>query len=154
MTSFVFGLNPLEESRRPAEGRGGASAIACPFTIAFGFVVVELHWSKSKEYQSRKEGEVWGDTWTWTAIDTDTKLCVSYLVGLRDTLNRDEFMQARAARICGRVQITTHGHRVYLDAVEDAFGAGVRYAQPQKIFGAPSEEDQRRFPRTAALAAT
>jgi hypothetical protein len=54
-------------------------------------------------------------------------------------------MQDCAARIRGRAQITTDGHRVYLDAAEDAFGAEVDYAQLQKIFGAPSEEDQRRY---------
>jgi len=101
--------------------------------------------AKAKNTSLKKKAEGWGDTWTWTAIDADTKLCVSYLVGGRDALSGDEFMQDCASRIRGRVQITTDGHRVYLDAVEDAFGAEVDYAQLQKIFGAPSEEDQRRY---------
>jgi hypothetical protein len=56
-----------------------------------------------------------------------------------------EFMQDCASRIKGRVQITTDGHRAYLDAVEDSFGADVDYAMLQKIYGAPSDEENRRY---------
>jgi IS1 family transposase len=101
--------------------------------------------AKAKNTTPEKKIGGWGDTWTWTAIDAETKLCVSYLVGGRDALSGDEFMQDCAARIRGRVQITTDGHRVYLDAVEEAFGAEVDYAQLQKIYGAPNEEEQRRY---------
>ena len=63
-----------------------------------------------------------GDVWTWTAIDADSKLIVSYLVGGRDGGYAAEFMEDVKARLCHRVQLTTDGHRAYLDAVEDAFG--------------------------------
>jgi hypothetical protein len=81
-------------------------------------------------------------------MDADTKLCVSYLVGGRDGGWALDFMKDCASRIKGRVQITTDGHRAYLDAVEDAFGADVDYAQLQKIYGAPAENDTRYSPAT------
>jgi IS1 family transposase len=87
----------------------------------------------------------WDDVWTWTAIDADTKLCVSYLIGGRDALAASDFMADCASRIRGRVQITTDGNRVYLDAVEDAFGLDADYAMLQKIYGAPSDEEIRRY---------
>jgi IS1 family transposase len=101
--------------------------------------------SKAKNTTPEKKAEGWGDTWTWTALDADTKLCVSYLVGGRDSEWALEFLQDCARRIKGRVQITTDGHRAYLDAVEGAFGMDVDYAQLQKIYGAPTDADQRRY---------
>jgi IS1 family transposase len=101
--------------------------------------------SKAKNTSMEKKAEGWGDTWTWTAIDADTKLCISYLVGGRDAGWAREFMQDCADRIKNRVQITTDGHKAYLEAVEDAFGADIDYAQLQKIYGAPSQEDQRKY---------
>jgi IS1 family transposase len=101
--------------------------------------------SKAKNTSLEKKAEGWGDTWTWTAIDADTKLCVSYLVGGRDSGWAHEFMQDCADRISNRVQITTDGHKAYLEAVENAFGADIDYAQLQKIYGAPSQEDQRKY---------
>lgn len=89
--------------------------------------------AKAKNVTAEKKAEGWGDVWTWTGLDADTKLCVSYLVGGRDGGWAKEFMQDCASRIKGRVQITTDGHRAYLDAVEDAFGADVDYAKLQKI---------------------
>lgn len=101
--------------------------------------------AKAKNVTPEQKAQGWGAVWTWTAIDADTKLCVSYLVGGRDGISASEFMQDCASRVRGRVQITTDGHRVYLDAVEEAFGADGDYAQLQKIYGAPSDEDQRRY---------
>ena len=80
--------------------------------------------SKAKNVSIEKKQEGWGDIWTWIGIDADTKLVVSYLVGGRDGGWAMEFMQDCADRIRGRVQVTTDGHRAYLDAVEDAFRAG------------------------------
>jgi IS1 family transposase len=100
---------------------------------------------KKKNVSPEQKAEGWGDTWTWTAIDADTKLCLLCLVGGRDAGWADEFMQDCARRIRGRVQIATDGHRVYLDAVEGAFRDGVDYAMLQKIYGAPSDEEQRRY---------
>lgn len=101
--------------------------------------------SKAKNTKPEKKAEGWGDTWTWTAIDADTKLCVSYLVGGRDAGWAHEFMQDCADRIKNRVQITTDGLKAYLEAVEDAFGADIDYAVLQKLYGAPSEDEQRRY---------
>ena len=101
--------------------------------------------SKAKNTRLDKKQEGWGDIWTWIGIDADTKLVVSYLVGGRDGGWGMDFMQDCADRIRGRVQITTDGHRVYLDAVENAFGADIDYAMLQKIYGAPSDEETRRY---------
>lgn len=85
-----------------------------------------------------------GDTWTWTAIDADTKLAVSWLVGNRDAEYGRAFMQDVADRLANRVQLTTDGHSVYLDAVERAFGTDIDYAQLVKQYG-PAPEGQRRY---------
>jgi IS1 family transposase len=84
--------------------------------------------AKAKNVSKEKKQEGWGDIWTWVGIDADTKLVVSYLVGGRDGGWAKEFMEDCASRIKNRVQITTDGHRVYLDAVENAFGADIDYA--------------------------
>ena len=102
--------------------------------------------AKAKNATPEKKAEGWGDTWTWTALDADTKLCISYLVGGRDLGWATEFMQDCASRITNRVQITTDGHRAYLEAVENAFGADIDYAQLQKIYGAPTENETRYSP--------
>jgi IS1 family transposase len=102
--------------------------------------------AKAKNVTPEKKAQGWGDTWTWTGLDADTKLCLSYLVGGRGLAWAKEFMADCARRIQGRVQITTDGHKAYLDAVEDAFGAEIDYAQLQKIYGAPSENDTRYSP--------
>jgi IS1 family transposase len=76
-----------------------------------------------------------GDIWTWTALDADSKLIVSYLVGGRDAGYATEFMQDVANRLANRVQMTTDGLKAYLDAVEGAFGADIDYAQLVKLYG-------------------
>src|SRR5271165_3447941 len=101
--------------------------------------------AKAKNVTPEQEAQGWGDVWTWTGIDADTKLCVSYLVGGRDGKWAFDFMEDCAERIRGRVQVTTDGHRAYLDAVEGAFGMEVDYAQLQKIYGAPMDEEIRRY---------
>lgn len=101
--------------------------------------------AKAKNTSAEKKAEGWGDVWTWTGIDADTKLCISYLVGGRDGGWAHDFMEDCAKRIKNRVQIATDGHKAYLDAVEDAFGADINYAQLHKIYGAPSEDEQRRY---------
>lgn len=104
--------------------------------------------AKAKNVRAEKKLEGWGDVWTWVGIDADTKLVVSYLVGGRDGGWAKDFMEDCASRIKNRVQITTDGHRAYLDAVENAFGADIDYAMLQKIYGAPSENDTRYSPAT------
>ncbi len=76
-----------------------------------------------------------GDIWTWTALDADSKLIVSYLVGGRDAGYATEFMQDVANRLANRVQMTTDGLKPYLEAVEGAFGADIEYAQLVKLYG-------------------
>jgi IS1 family transposase len=76
-----------------------------------------------------------GDVWTWTAIDADTKLIVSYFVGDRSGESAIELMDDLRDRIANRVQITTDGHRAYVEAVEGAFGGDVDYAQLVKLYG-------------------
>ena len=104
--------------------------------------------AKAKNARPERKAEGWGDTWTWTAMDADSKLCVSYLVGGRDLGWATEFMQDCANRIRNRVQITTDGHKAYLEAVEAAFGADIDYAQLQKIYGAPVDDHRRYSPAT------
>jgi IS1 family transposase len=101
--------------------------------------------AKAKNVTPEKKAEGWGDVWTWVGMCADSKLIVSYLVGGHDGGWAKEFMQDCADRIKNRVQITTDGNRVYLDAVEDAFGADIDYAMLQKIYGAPSDEETRRY---------
>lgn len=88
-----------------------------------------------------------GDTWTWTALDSDSKLIVSYLVGGRDGEYALAFMEDVQSRLANRVQLTTDGHKAYLEAVEEAFGADVDYAQLVKIYGEPSgpKTPERRY---------
>jgi IS1 family transposase len=104
--------------------------------------------AKAKNVRAEKKLEGWGDIWTWVGIDADTKLVLSYLVGGRDGGWAKEFMEDCASRITNRVQITTDGHRMYLDAVENAFGADIDYAMLQKIYGAPTDNDTRYSPAT------
>jgi len=77
-----------------------------------------------------------GDVWTWTAIDADTKLVISWLVGSRDADAASSFMNDIAMRLDSRVQLTTDGHKVYVDAVGDNFGSYIDYAQLVKLYGA------------------
>lgn len=76
-----------------------------------------------------------GDIWTWTAIDADHKLIISYSVGGRDASSALMFMKDVGERLANRVQMTTDGHKAYLDAVEDVFGAAIDYAMLVKIYG-------------------
>ncbi|WP_126176134.1 helix-turn-helix domain-containing protein [Tsuneonella rigui] len=102
-------------------------------------------YAKQKNVASAKAApEHAGDTWTWTALDSDSKMIVSYLVGGRDAEYALEFMDDLAGRLANRVQITTDGHRAYLEAVEEAFGADVDYAQLVKLYG-EAPEGQRRY---------
>ena len=79
-----------------------------------------------------------GDVWTWTALDADSKLIVSYEVGDRSGETAMEFMDDLRPRLANRVQLTTDGHKAYLEAVEGTFGGDVDYAQLIKLYG-PTE---------------
>jgi len=102
--------------------------------------------AKAKNVRPEKKEIGWGDVWTWVGIDADTKLVISYLVGGRGADWAMDFMQDCASRIRGRVQITTDGHKAYLEAVEGAFGMNVDHAQLHKIYGASLENEARYSP--------
>jgi IS1 family transposase len=93
----------------------------------------------------KKPVEGAGDTWTWTALEADTKLIVSYLIGGRDSDCAKRFMDDVASRLATRVQLTSDGHKAYLDAVEGAFGADVDYAQLVKLYGPSSDSSKGRY---------
>jgi IS1 family transposase len=86
-----------------------------------------------------------GDTWTWTAIEADTKLIVSHFVGGRDGECAMWFMDDLKSRLANRVQLTSDGHRAYLEAVEGAFGGDVDYAMLVKIYGNSPESAKGRY---------
>ncbi len=86
-----------------------------------------------------------GDTWTWTAIDAETKLLITWLVGGRDSDYAIAFMDDLRDRLANRVQLTSDGHRAYLEAVEGAFGGDVDYAQLVKLYGAAPEAFKGRY---------
>jgi IS1 family transposase len=85
-----------------------------------------------------------GDVWTWTAIDADTKLIPSWFVGGRDSDAAIIFMDDLRSRLANRVQLTSDGHKAYLEAVEGAFGGDVDYAMLVKLYG-PSPDGARRY---------
>ena len=84
---------------------------------------------------TEEKAEEWGDVWTWTAIDADSKLIVSYLVGQRGPRWAKQFMEDVASRIDSRIQLTTDGLKMYGEAVEGAFGMDVNYAMLIKLYG-------------------
>lgn len=87
-----------------------------------------------------------GDVWIWVAMDADTKLICSWLVGDRSSGCAAEFIRDLAGRLANRVQLTTDGYRVYLNAIEDAFGANIDYAMLVKLYGENSEGQKRYSP--------
>lgn len=103
-------------------------------------------YAKQKNVPEEMKGQGVGDVWTWTAIDADTKLILSYLVGGRDAGYAQDFMEDVAGRLSHRVQLTTDGHRAYLDAVADAFGCYIDYAQLIKQYGNTPEGEVRYSP--------
>jgi len=105
--------------------------------------------SKEKNVAPEHRGELgFGDVYTWTAIDADTKLVPSFLVGRRDAAYAHEFIRDLAARMATRVQLTTDGHKAYINAVEGAFAGEIDYAMLIKLYGEAPREDQRRYSLT------
>jgi hypothetical protein len=114
-------------------------------------VQVDEIWSfcyaKAKNVPERMRGTFGvGDVWTFTALCADTKLVPSWLVGPRDAGTAIDLMTDLADRLANRVQLTTDGHKMYLEAVETAFGAGVDYAMLVKIYGADPQAEKRYSP--------
>lgn len=104
--------------------------------------------AKAKNVTPEQKATGWGDAWTWVALDADTKLCISFLVGGRDTGWATDFAFDIRERVVGRPQITTDAHKPYLAAIEMAFGDNVDYAQMHKIYGASSDVEGRYSPAT------
>jgi IS1 family transposase len=101
---------------------------------------------KDKNLSTEKKEQGLGSVWTWTVICADTKLIPSWRIGTRDAGVAYEIMQDVASRLRNRVQLTTDGHRPYLEAVEAAFGADIDYAMLQKICGADPGSETRYSP--------
>ena len=104
-------------------------------------------YAKQKNVPEEKQGLYgYGDVWTWTAIDADTKLVPSWLIGSRDATCAGAFMADLKSRLSNRVQLTTDGHRVYLVAIEDVFGSEIDYAMLVKLYGAEPAGEGRYSP--------
>jgi IS1 family transposase len=92
-------------------------------------------YAKAKNLPEKYRGAAGcGDVWTWTALDADTKVIVSWAVGRRDGFTAQAFIRDLADRLASRVQLTTDGHKVYLEAVEGAFGFAIDYAMLVKMY--------------------
>ncbi len=87
-----------------------------------------------------------GDVWTWMAIDADTKLIPSWIIGPRDGVTARIFVNDLASRLANRIQLTSDGLKAYLEAVERAFRGDVDYAQLVKLYGETSEGQKRYSP--------
>ncbi len=112
-------------------------------------------YAKNRNVPADKRGEFgYGDVWTWVALDADTKLVPTYHVGARDLPDAYKFMHDLAGRLAHRIQLTTDGHRVYLNAVEGAFNGDVDYAMLVKIYGHDnSRKPDRRYSPAVCLEA-
>lgn len=103
-------------------------------------------YAKAKNVPAKKRGEFgYGDIWTWTAIDAESKLIPCWHVGTRDAVSASEFMHDLAGRLNSRVQLTTDSHKAYLTAVESAFGSEIDYAQLVKIYGESANTPNTRY---------
>lgn len=103
--------------------------------------------AKDKNVPVDRQGEFGvGSVWTWTAMDADSKLICSWMLGDRSANAAYEFMKDLAGRLANRVQLTTDGYHVYVNAVEAAFGADIDYAQLVKIYGESGESEKRYSP--------
>ena len=100
-------------------------------------------YAKAKNLPEKYAGAFgYGDVWTWTALDADSKLVPSWAVGRRDGFTAQSFIRDLADRLATRVQLTTDGHKVYLEAVEGAFGSEIDYAMLVKLYEGDSGQRQ------------
>jgi IS1 family transposase len=98
-------------------------------------------YAKAKNVPEEKRGQFgYGDVWTWVAIDADTKLVPTFMVGNRDLQSARLFIDDLASRLANRIQLTTDGLRVYANAAEDSFGCEIGYAMLSKLYAASQEE--------------
>jgi IS1 family transposase len=104
-------------------------------------------YAKAKNVPTAKAApERAGDVWTWTALDSASKLVISYLIGGRDSEYAMAFMDDLRGRLANRVQLTTDGHKAYLSAVDEAFGIDIDYAQLVKLYGEGPKTEARYSP--------
>ncbi len=94
-----------------------------------------------------------GDLWLWVAMDADTKIVPCLLLGSRSATCAHEFISDLASRLRYKVQLTTDGHRPYLDAVETVFGGDINYAMLVKLYGPDPAEEERRYSPPKCIAA-
>jgi len=103
-------------------------------------------YAKEQNVPEEMQGQFgFGDVWTWTALDADTKLVPCWRIGKRNTCNAKLFIADLAKRLANRVQLTTDGHRPYLTAVEEAFGGEIDYSQLIKIYGPIPKDEKLRY---------
>lgn len=113
-------------------------------------------YSKQKNVADAKRQDLaYGDVWTWTALDSDSKLILSWIVGGRDASYALGLMDDLRSRLANRVQLTTDGHRAYLEAVEEAFGADIDYGMLVKLYGAETggQGHERKYSPSECLGA-
>jgi IS1 family transposase len=104
-------------------------------------------YAKAKNAPTAKRLDLaYGDVWTWTGLDADSKLIISWMVGGRDSAYAISLMDDLRSRLANRVQLTTDGHRAYLEAVEGAFGGDVDYAMLVKLYGESPDAEKRYSP--------
>lgn len=100
--------------------------------------------AKNTSMEDRKNGR--GDVWTWVALDADTKLVASWLVGPRNPEHANIFVQDLAGRLANRVQLTSDGYKPYLKAIDNAFGGDIDYGMLVKIYGvADCSQHEKRY---------
>jgi IS1 family transposase len=107
------------------------------------FVQADECWTFTYKKQERLfpgDPQEWGDCYVWMAIDSETKLVLSYLTAKRDAASAFEFVRDFSSRVSGRFQLTTDGLKVYVGAVEEYFGADIDFAQLVKVYGTRDEE--------------
>lgn len=104
-------------------------------------------YAKEKNVPAGQKGQFgYGDVWTWTAIDADTKLVPNWYVGLRDADSAYAFLSDLKNRLANRVQLTSDGHKLYFWAVEAVFGADIDYSMLVKLYGETPEGEKRYSP--------
>jgi IS1 family transposase len=104
-------------------------------------------YAKAKNVPDEYSGQFgYGDVWTWVGMDADTKLVPSWMIGTRGVEAATIFMKDLASRLANRVQLTTDGHRAYLEAVEEASGRDIDYSQLIKLYGRDEPLDTRYSP--------
>jgi IS1 family transposase len=110
--------------------------------------------AKQKNVPAGRVGEFgMGDVWTWTAIDADTKLIASWMVGTRGAESAQLFIRDLASRLANRIQLTTDGHRMYVEAVERAFAGDIDYAMLVKHYGDDGRSVDRKYSPSAFVSA-